>query len=133
MNKTAILGLVLLGGAGCFVASCSSDTKSNNGSGGQPATEAGGQTSAGGSASSGGTQAATSGTTGGSTAAPAPHCDGAGVEPERVDSGLVQIGGTDPVNSLPLDVGGFYAQSTDYKGYCFTYADNKTNGSTIFP
>lgn len=60
------------------------------------------------------------------------RCEGAGADPERVDGGLVQIAGSDPSYSLALDVGGFYAHG-DYKGYCFTYADNKPEGSTIFP
>jgi hypothetical protein len=129
MNKTAFLGLVLLGGVGYCVASCSSDTKSNNNN--NAAT--GGETSIGGTVSTGGTTSPTTGATGGSTSAPNPYCDGANLQPERFDGGLVQMGGTDPVNSIPLDVGGFYAQSDEYKGYCFTYADGKTDGSTIFP
>jgi hypothetical protein len=45
---------------------------------------------------------------------------------------LVQIGATDPTKSVPLDVGGFFARGDD-QGYCFTYADAKTDGSTAFP
>ena len=121
MKKTALLGLVLTLGAGTFAASCGSDSKSNtSGSGGD--SSVGGSTATGGSA-----------TGGASSAAPAPHCDNAtdaGVE--RFDGGIIQVGGTDPVNSVNLDVGGYYDQGA-YKGYCFTYADNKPDGSKSFP
>ncbi len=129
MNKTAILGMVLLGGVGYLAASCGSDTKSTAGAGGD--TNVGGQPNVGGQSNAGGSTSVTTG--GGSTVAP--HCDVGATEPERFDGGLVQIGGTDPSNSIDLDVGGFYDQG-DYKGYCFTITDNKNNtpeGSNVFP
>ncbi len=127
MKKTALLGLALTIGVGTFAAACSSDSKSNSGSGGQG--NVGGSISVGGSGSVGGTS-----NKGGSssTSTAVPLCDGIGTAVERFDGGIVQVGGTDPVNSVALDVGGFYSQGT-YKGYCFTYSDAKPDGSTIFP
>ena len=124
MKQTAILGMVLLGAIGYGSASCGSDKSSTaTGSGGQPSNS-------GGSSSTGGST--TSSTTADSGSPVPPYCEGTGIEPERFDAGLVQIGATDPKNSVPLDVGGFFARG-DNQGYCFTYADAKPNGSTAFP
>jgi hypothetical protein len=125
MKKTALLGLVLTIGAGTFAAACGSDSKSNSGSGGQ--SNVGGSASVGGSGAVGGTNKG-----GGSSTTANPFCDGVDAGVERFDGGIIQVGGTDPVNSVALDVGGFYDQ-VKYKGYCFTYSDAKPDGSTIFP
>ncbi|HEY5959513.1 MAG TPA: hypothetical protein VIV60_23310 [Polyangiaceae bacterium] len=61
-----------------------------------------------------------------------PRCDGSSVEPQRGDEGLIRVGATNPENSVPLDVGGFFARG-DNQGFCFTYADAKPDGSTAFP
>lgn len=131
MKQTAILGLVLMGAVGYGFAGCGSDNKSSpvTGSGGQP-SNTGGSSSAGGLSSTGGSTTSSTTSTGGSSVTP--NCDTTSAGPERFDAGLVQIGATDPKNSVPLDVGGFFARG-DHKGYCFTYADAKPDGSTVFP
>ena len=132
MNKTAFLGWVLLGGISCFAAGCSSSTKNNTtGSGGQSNT--GGSTSN--STSTGGSTTTTTSTGGGSSLPPL--CEAGDAGPQHAadgDGGLIlsQVGETDPSKSIALDVGGYFT-SGDAQGYCFTYADNKPNGSTIFP
>jgi hypothetical protein len=131
MNKPAILGAILLCGLGCVMASCSSEKKNNAGAGGQSST--GGSTATGGSQSD-------AGTTGGSTALPV-GCESRAADagPERadaaVDGGLVQIGNTDPSKSIQLGEGGFFTSpSGEYKGYCFTFTDVTSKGtSTMFP
>lgn len=130
MNKTAFLGLVLLGGTSCFAAGCSSDTKNNNtGSGGQSNT--GGSTSV----STGGSTSTTTSTGGGSALPPLCEVGDAGAQHAADgDGGLVlsQVGNTDPSMSVALDVGGYFTSGAE-QGYCFTYADKKPQGSTIFP
>jgi len=131
MNKTAFLGWVLLGGISCFAAGCSSNTKNNTtGSGG---SNTGGSTSN--STSTGGSTTTTTSIGGGSSLPPL--CEVGDAGPQHAsdgDGGLIlsQVGDTDPSKSIALDVGGYFT-SGDAQGYCFTYADNKPKGSTIFP
>jgi hypothetical protein len=130
MNKALTYSAIVLVATGAFVASCG--TKSDGSSTTLP-NATGGQSNTGGSSSAGG--AATGGAaTGGTTMKPVCATEAAAGH-SYVDGGLVQIGQTIPTDSVKLDVGGFYAMSSEYHGYCYTIADkyDPETGSFLFP
>lgn len=111
---------------GCSLFGCSSSSKNTN-------TASGGQSNTGGSTASGGTKSdagSPDGSVGGQQCTP-------GKIAKMEDGGLVDIGATDPLDSMPLQEGGYYAMpSSTYGGYCFTYSDSidgNTGTSTVYP
>ena len=127
MNKPTILGLVFWGVTGCLLVSCSGSKSNSSGSGGQTSSSGGSEAGGGPSKSDGGPE--------GGSAAQA--CPNPGVDAKTEDGGLVSIGASDPLDSTPLQEGGYYAMpSGTYSGYCFTYSDSvppNTGTSTMYP
>jgi hypothetical protein len=120
MKKPLLVGLTILGAAACLISSCSGTKSNNQASGG---TSNGGETSTGSA-----TSHSDSGTDAGT------QCD-AKVKYDA-DGGVIQYGASDPEQSVLLDAGGFYSQSTDLHGYCFTVSDstddNLAGGTSTF-
>jgi hypothetical protein len=120
MKKPVLVGLAILGVTACFVSSCSG-TKSNN--------QASGGTSNGGDTSTGGkTSPSDSGTDSGTQCVATVEHD--------VDGAVTRYGASDPEQSVLLDVGGYYSQSSNLQGYCFTVSDstddNLAGGTSTF-
>ena len=120
MRKPVLLGLVGLGAIACFALGCSS-SQSNN-------------TATGGTSSNGGTGGTNGGSTSKVTATGGASCQS--TVQYDADGGVVQYGASDPERSVTLDVGGFYSQSAEFHGYCFTVSDstddNLTGGTSKF-